>query len=193
MKERRTWHAEIRAAQGGDMAALNALVAEFSNIVLAVARRYRRVSYEDAVQEGYLALIRAVHAYREDLSVPFPAFAQARVWGDVRTAMRREWTIRARAVYERGESTEEGLDAAWDRLRLREGDALEVEGMEEMVAAEWRVLFLQARLSAREQLGVWSLVEGWTLPELASRCGVSLETCRTWRKRGLRKLRAALG
>ncbi|MCL6601074.1 MAG: sigma-70 family RNA polymerase sigma factor [Alicyclobacillus macrosporangiidus] len=203
MEQRKDWLAEVLAAQQGDALAMAELVAEFSNVVLAAARRYRGVWYEDAVQEGYIALIAAVYAYDPGRSVPFPAFLQAKVWGDVRTAMRREWVRQARWVYDGGVPDDDGWDAVWDRAHARGDDGAGPlrftalaggrAGMPDTVLdAEWRILFVQAGLSPRERIGVEALVEGWTLPELAARFGVDRETCKTWRKRGLRKLRAAL-
>ncbi|SFU65952.1 RNA polymerase sigma factor [Alicyclobacillus macrosporangiidus] len=202
MEQQKDWLAEVLAAQQGDMLAMAELVAEFSNVVLAAARRYRGAWYEDAVQEGYVALITAVYAYDPDRSVPFPAFVHAMVRGGVRTAMRREWVRQARWVYDDGGPEGEGWDAVWDRALAR-GDSSGALGSmvmadgrfgmpEAALEAEWRILFVQAGLSPRERIGVEALVEGWTLPELAARFGVDRETCKTWRKRGLRKLRAAL-
>ncbi|WP_029422338.1 RNA polymerase sigma factor [Alicyclobacillus macrosporangiidus] len=203
MEQRKDWVAEVLAAQQGDALAMAELVSEFSNVVLAAARRYRGVWYEDAVQEGYIALMTAVYAYDPGRSVPFPAFLQAKVRGNVRSAMRREWRRQVRWVYDGGGPEDEGWDAVWDRAQARGDGGASALGStalaggragvpEAALEAEWRILFVQAGLSPRERIGVEALVEGWTLPELAARFGVDRETCKTWRKRGLRKLRAAL-
>jgi ATP/maltotriose-dependent transcriptional regulator MalT len=55
--------------------------------------------------------------------------------------------------------------------------------------AEW---LAGTPLSPRERLAILGLMDGWTVSEIAQATGVSTETVKTWRKRGLQKLRQTL-
>ncbi|GMA57574.1 hypothetical protein GCM10025858_20770 [Alicyclobacillus sacchari] len=75
------------------------ILTAFAPLLKRVARMYQDVAgYDEAYQEACLGLLRAIATYRPEAG-PFPAYAKARVHGDVRTAMRRLWTAAARQAF----------------------------------------------------------------------------------------------
>ncbi|MCL6455171.1 MAG: sigma-70 family RNA polymerase sigma factor [Alicyclobacillus sp.] len=198
----------VAAAQAGQADALEQLVWHFYPLLRRIAWRYRRVSHEDALQEAYLALMAGVQLYDPAQGVPFAGFIQAKVWGDVRTAMRREWTYDSRKAVVEVRDTDapdaEVWDAAWEAAgggghagashspapgSARAGTSAGAD----YDAVELRVALERAPLSPRERQALYAVLRGEPSSRLAQRCGVSLDTARTWRKRALAKARVALG
>ncbi|WP_067926761.1 sigma-70 family RNA polymerase sigma factor [Alicyclobacillus shizuokensis] len=177
-----TW---IKRAQIGDKAAVQALVVQFEGMLKAISRRYRGLSQADALQEAYLSLLLAIRDYDASLGVPFAAYAQHKVHGDVRTAMRRWWTHDAHLEPE---------DENQDRPRAWENQAALSSNRttNPYNLPEWRLVFRAAGLSARERVVTEAMASGWRIKELAQALGVSVETVKTVRKRALRKLREHL-
>lgn len=194
--------AQLKAAQAGDVQAVEGLLVRFAPLVKAVARRYRRIAHADALQEGYVALLACIHAYRPELGVPFAGFVRRQVWGQVRSAMRKEWRCRMRQQSPAGTGTHAGAVAARGSATHGPAPSGVAPGRGQSPAcdtrddgyamAELRLWMDQAGLTEREQAGVKALLAGWTCAELATAWGVGEETAKTWRKRGLRKLRHSL-
>ncbi|MCL6631807.1 MAG: sigma-70 family RNA polymerase sigma factor [Alicyclobacillus herbarius] len=176
----------LQQAQAGDAAAIAEIVQQFQGMVIAIARRYRRVSLSDAIQEGYASLLTAIRLYNPSLGVPFAAYARRKVHGDVRSAMRKLWTHAARIQWE---DEEERDIPAWEvAATLAQNSQFDA-----FSAQEWSLVFETAGLTKRERLVTEALAAGWRIKELATALGVSQETVKTWRKRGLAKLRKNLG
>jgi RNA polymerase sigma factor (sigma-70 family) len=173
---------DVLAAQQGDVQALEKLVTHFRPLVRATARIYTNVSFEDAEQEGYTALLLCIHLYEPTMGVPFAGYAMAKVRGDVRTAMRRLWTYQGRVTA--APTSDVGELLLNTVLGSKQADVYGPSILQVCVA--------QCGLSPRELLSVQGLLAGLTCSELAERAGVQMETVKTWRKRALRKLRAAL-
>ncbi|GGJ13708.1 hypothetical protein GCM10010885_23800 [Alicyclobacillus cellulosilyticus] len=197
--------AMVLAARAGDRAAAEQLFAALQPLVMGAARRYRDVALEDARQEAWLALWLAVREFEPANGVPFLAYATAKVRGDVRTAMRRLWRYDDRVVHVSGRGEDAEAEQAEEALsRLAAGRAQAdgrmaagaggcgPESLDPMAAADWRLTVRAAGLSDRERLWLAAAAAGYGPMELAAACGVSAETVRTWRKRTLYKLRAAL-
>ncbi|MBX5437554.1 MAG: hypothetical protein IRZ33_10115 [Alicyclobacillaceae bacterium] len=110
--------------------------------------------------------------------------------------MRRLWQHRGRQVYLREAGTD-GVEEALRRAGRAAGEggvqsalpALQDKGFSE---AEWRCVWAQAGLSARERQYVESWLQGVGGAELAALAGVSAESVKTWRKRAFSKIRRAL-
>lgn len=186
---------EITALLKNREAAVAVLVHHFRPLVLRTARQYAHVDFEEAIQEGYVALIEAIDGYDETLGVPFAGYVSMKVRGDVRTAMRRTWRYQERVTYhahpgdsQMGDSA--GETEAWDRQMA---DAAALDAWDEYDSADIRMAIAAANLSHRERLAIHSMIAGETCAQLAHRAGVGTETAKTWRKRGLHKLRAAFG
>ncbi|MBX5437553.1 MAG: hypothetical protein IRZ33_10110 [Alicyclobacillaceae bacterium] len=58
------WQEMVRAAQAGSDGAVEALCERFAPLVRATAAKYRRLAYEDALQEGWMALFGCHPAFR---------------------------------------------------------------------------------------------------------------------------------
>ncbi|WP_067930146.1 sigma-70 family RNA polymerase sigma factor [Alicyclobacillus kakegawensis] len=178
-----TW---IERAQTGDKVAVQALLAQFEGMLQAISRRYRGLSQADALQEAYLSLLLAIRDYDKSFGVPFAAYAQRKVHGDVRTAMRRWWTHDARL--ERTDR-DKNRPRAWDDGQA----ALSSDRTANPYSLiEWRLVLPAAGLSERERVVTEAMASGWRIKELAQALGVSAETVKTVRKRALRKLREHL-
>lgn len=162
-------------AQDGDSTAQVAVVDAFTPLIRATASRYRGVAYEDAIQEGYVALLECIGSYDPSHGVPFAAYAKSHVQGDVRTAMRRLWTAEARSV-------------ALQDYHLDDGGVGTV-GCGEIASVELRMMIADAHLSPREAQSIRGQLMGLSCSEIAKEQGVSVETVKTWRKRAFRKLR----
>jgi RNA polymerase sigma factor (sigma-70 family) len=179
-------HHLVRQSQSGVPAATAELTAQFMPLLRKAANKYRRISYEDALQEACLAFLEGIAEYNRDLGIPFPGYIQRKVLGEVRTAMRRLWRTesrKARLVYASSEESE--LDP-WNDLALKCPSA---EGrIQDVVTLLW---LDSAGLSHRERLAAHALLQGFTCKEVAAAVGVGTESVKTWRKRALRKLKTA--
>jgi len=182
----------VLCAKFGDSEAREQICRDFQPLVEAVARRYYGVSFEDACQEGYVALLQAIRFFDPLRGVPFAGFARMKVHGDVRSAMRREWTHTERTAHTRmereGDEGAEGMTPE-DKLALRTWRAHPDEQYESI---EWRELLTHAGLTRREAYSIQEGAKGRSSTEIAKEMGVSPETVKTWRKRALRKIRKAL-
>lgn len=207
----------VAAAAAGDAEAMNLLAYHFRPLIIRAAKRYLRVGYEEAVQEGYLALLEAVRQFEPAFGVPFTGFLNAKLRGDVRTAMRRLWRYEEHIDRASGGRDDGRFDAeVWDALQAggrgarsggvagaRSGSAASTPGSgygpglaggvaDAYELAEFYMVLEQVPLSSRERLAVAGMLRGESCADMAKQCGVSIDTVRTWRKRALRKLREAL-
>ena len=174
--------------------ATEVLMGHFRPLVVRMAKQYAHVGFEEALQEGYLALLHAIHDYDETLGVPFAGYVFSKVRGDVRTAMRRLWRYEERLSYPtqaRDMEADTDTTADWDKQTATASAT--VETWDDYDSADIRMIIDSAGLSPRERLAILSMLDGQTCPDLALQEGVSSETVKTWRKRALHKLRAALG
>lgn len=182
------WLAERHVPDANDAGGVAALCAQADPMLQRIARRYRHLSYEDALQEARLAFVECIHQFDAALGIPFEAYAVIHLRGAVRTAMRRWWVQRDRTRH-----LEDGADRS-DALDHWMGKTADLAALAEaaQAMAEWPQVFQAAGLSPRETLAMQALMAGVTMPELATACGVSAETAKTWRKRAIEKLRNAL-
>ncbi|WAH36842.1 sigma-70 family RNA polymerase sigma factor [Alicyclobacillus dauci] len=180
----------VLAAQLGDGDALAELLGQYEGLLVTVARRYRLTcGFDEVYQEACLAFIRAVYAYDPDM-VPFPAFASARVRGDVLTAMRRWWRVADRQKWITpmdDEDDTEALERMWDE-HGQSGPSIEDAWLLEH---DLNSVIAYASLSERETSWLHAFLRGYTLDMIRRRYGVSSETVKTWRKRALAKLKRA--
>ncbi|MDQ0189376.1 sigma-70 family RNA polymerase sigma factor [Alicyclobacillus cycloheptanicus] len=181
------------AARDGDKAAVDQLFADFGRLMRKIAGRYAHLSYEDAVQEAGLALLEAVQLWDPARGVRFAAFAAAKMRGDVRTAMRREWTLQARTLRGRIEAPSDGDDGAVrDRITQTLDASAVADWRVSAASAELQLTLDAAGLSPRERQYVEGALCGYTNAEICRAQGVSSETVKTWRKRAFRKVRGVL-
>lgn len=170
----------VLAVQRGESQWLPEIVSHYEPLVRSLARRMGR-SWEDACQEGRLAVVEAVYRFDATRGCYFGAFVKKRVWARLRTLQRREWRW-GREAPARTREDEEAEENWWEEQPDPRADVLDERLF-------WHVL--SETLSTRELLVIEQhLVAGHTLRELAAREGVSVETVKTWKRRALQKLRA---
>lgn len=199
----------VDLAQQGHQEAVEALCRHFRPLVMRTAGRYRRVSFEEALQEGYAALVDAIQQFDRNLGVPFTGYVAAKVHGDVRTAMRRLWRYEERIERvepryggegETVHSAEDAMDRAASRGIATSGGTRVVTTMGQTGAGEaayesvdLRLTLSAVKLSDKEQEALAGMLRGESVKEMAARLGVSVDTVKWRRKQALHKLRAALG
>lgn len=175
-----------------NVSVMEVLLQRFEGLLVRVAHRYRDVSgFDEAYQEACLSFVVTVHAYEVEKG-PFPAFAAAKVHGDVRSAMRRWWKAEDRQSFfgegdDGDDATTRQLERAWQA---------QSEGMPDTISQWLTQQFIQAivrdaYLSPRETFWLKGMLTGIPTPALATIAEVSQETVKTWRKRALSKLRQA--
>jgi RNA polymerase sigma factor (sigma-70 family) len=168
----------VMAVQHGAQEKLTDVVRHYEPLVRSLARRMN-ISWEDACQEGRLAVIEAVYRFDPAKGCYFGAYVKRRVWAALRTLQRREWRWQAESYPSMAREEDEG--EWWERLPA---------GMSECWDDAVWMEQLATLLSAREYLVIARhVIEGQTLGELATAEGVSVETVKTWKRRALQKLR----
>ncbi|MCY0876441.1 MAG: sigma-70 family RNA polymerase sigma factor [Firmicutes bacterium] len=185
-----TW---VRLAQQGDTEARAELCTCFTPLVHACAKRYRsaRLQWDDLIQCGYESLLRAIATYDISRGVHFAHYAKIKVRGGIYSCVRSdERTDRRERLADTGAP---GLSDAGAPDRNEESWVARIpdeQAQSAFARIEWEELLVG--LSARERLAVIATVIGDdTTGELASQEGVGRESAKTWRKRGLAKLRRA--
>ncbi len=183
----------VRLAQYGDRAALAELCRRYAPLIASTVRRYRglRPEWEDLTQSAFEAFVRSAQEFDPQTGVFFGHYIKLRVQGAVRTAVRRRelQMKRSRSLEEDAGPTEPGAHSRQGgAMRLYEEDG----GMRAaFLRVEWEELL--ATLTVRERAAIeWTVLRGYRTQDLADRTNVGRETVKTWRRRGLRKLRAAL-
>ncbi len=179
-----TTEQQVILAQNGDQEATATLCQAFTPLILKIAGRYQghRQAYEDLQQIGYVHLLEAIRDYNASSGVYFAYYAHHKIQGAIFSQVRK---------IERESSRRD------DRMCHQHDD----QGGEDDVFAhlcaqnptmEAHLLWQEtlALLSPRERLYLTAVfVQGYSMPEVAASCHVSLETVHTWRKRALTKLR----
>ncbi len=179
-------------AQRGDRSALAALCDRYAPLIKSAVRRYRgqRAQWDDLSQSACESFIRAVQNFDPLAGVFFGYYIRSRVMGGVRTVARRHDVLLSRSL------PLDPTDFGVPQGDAREGGTL-WPALEDSAAhaalshIEWEELF--ATLTPRERAAVeWTVLRGYRLRDLATAAQVGRETVKTWRQRGLSKLRAAL-
>ena len=172
-------------AKAGDRRASQELCERFAPLVHASVRRYREhvQEREDLLQVGYEALLRAVREYEPEQGVYFAHFVKLRVRAGVYAAVRRCETRQGREFADQYNTG--------TRIAHLLANAVDARASQSFQSAEWNDLF--HLLSARERIAIeWTVLRDFSTKEVADIYGVSKETVKTWRKRALKKLYAAL-
>ena len=187
-------------AQHGDRSALAALCDRYGPLIKSTVRRYRglREQWEDLSQSACESFIRSVRDFDPQSGVFFGYYIRVRITGAVRTTARRYDVLRVRSLpldpadfdvpqgdAHPGESPGGSHGGrAWPALADSAAHAA-------LSHIEWEELF--GALTPRERTAIeWTVLQGYRTRDLATAAHVGRETVKTWRQRGLRKLRAAL-
>ncbi len=181
----------VRLAQYGDRAALAELCRRYAPLIASTVRRYRglRTEWEDLTQSAFEAFVRSAQEFDPQTGVFFGHYIRLRVQGAVRTAVRRCELQMKRSLPLEEDAGPAGPGARQGgAMRLHEEDG----GMRAaFLRVEWEELL--AALTVRERAAIkWTILRGYRTQDLADKANVGRETVKTWRRRGLRKLRAAL-
>lgn len=75
MSERQEIIDLVAKARDGDQAAMARICKLYKNVVLSVATRERRIEFDDAIQEGYIGLLRATKTYDPTKGTKFSTYA----------------------------------------------------------------------------------------------------------------------
>jgi RNA polymerase sigma-32 factor len=207
-----------RWQEGGEQAALDALIASHGRLVVSCARRYRAfgVAVEDLVQEGNLGLLEAARRFDPAFGVRFSGYAAFWVRYAIEQYIRRNVSVvrpgrapRHRAgkdhAYARGrvlpdESLNEvtpGLDTERQSLIEDSGPGPE-ECMAQTETGQRRSALLAIALQAlndRERaivVGRWLSDRRVRLARLGDELGVTAERVRQIELMALRKIRRAI-
>lgn len=160
-------------AKQGDRQALEDIVQRYEPLVRSEVKRFALNDWEEACQQARLAIVEAVFLYDPSYGCYFGTFLKRRVWAALRTWQRKEWRWRRELPLSHEDWEEGGLHEPASTV---------------FADTDWRQWL--AGLSEREQqVIIRSVVEGYSLKELAAMYHVSLETVKTWKKRALKKLR----
>ena len=175
----------ITLAQNGDSEALAVLCQTYTPLVEASARRYLgwKTAWDDLMQIGYEQLIIGILTFDDSRGVYLSHFLKRKVQSGIWTAVRSGERVRGRQAtgYTLGDDEEHPLTIEGLADELAQG---------ELTAVEWQELL--APLSPREKLAIeYTVLLDYKDRELAAVYGVSKDTVKTWRKRGLAKLKKA--
>ena len=178
-----TTEQQVALAQNGDQEAIATLCQAFTPLILKIVARYQghRQEYEDLQQIGYVHLLEAIHDYNASYGVYFAYYAhhkiQGAIFGQVRKIERETSRLDDRMCHQQDEHDDDDVFAHL----CAKNPAMEAHLL-------WQETL--ALLSPRERLYLTAvIVQGYTMPEVATSCHVGLETVHTWRKRALAKLR----
>ena len=173
----------IRAAQGGDREAMEALLSQYEGLCRkAAGQAHLAPIAEDALATAREALWKAALAYDEGRGVPFPGYAKAMVYGTLWTLFkqhRRRWQ---REVLPEGQD-----ERPWFELLADPGDETA------RIEAEDAFRALIAPLAEKpRKLLTLLFVEDCTQKEAARRLGIPERSAAVMKGRALKKLRAML-
>lgn len=94
----------LSAAQAGDRAAEERLIAENSRLIWSVVRRYtgRGAEQEDLYQLGCIGFLKAIHGFDPDFGTQFSTYAVPKIAGEMRRFLRDDGTVKvSRTLRER--------------------------------------------------------------------------------------------
>lgn len=91
----------ISRAKSGDNAAKEKLLAENSNLIKSIVRRYlnKGVEYDDLYQLASMGLLKAINGFNESYGVRFSTYAVPMIAGEIKRFMRDDGSIKvSRAI-----------------------------------------------------------------------------------------------
>ena len=178
--------AEVLAGQAaaGDKAALDELFSRFAGMLHKAAYQPQLRSFsEEALAEAGVSFLQAVHSYDMARGVPFCGYAKAKVYGDLRSLLRRE---RRRWLREFVPQEESGELSFWDRLESPD-DELRIFEMQSVLRAGL------ARLPEAQRAVVERLFFAGQSPrEVGRALGMSEQSVAVLKRRALLRLRQSM-
>jgi len=138
---------ELLAAQGGDAAERERVIAAYTPLALRVCSRlcgrYVKLGRDDEASIALMAVNEAIDAYRAETGVPFASFAETVVRRRLIDYFRREQRLRETTFSDLEREDDEGgvfNPAEWDVAEVIHRDAVEQEDRREQIAAYVKVL-----------------------------------------------------
>lgn len=179
-----------RRMETGDQEARAILILAHMPLVCSIARRICRVYgcwelYPDLVQEGAIALIRAVDKFDYRRGVRLATFAYPRIEGAMLRFLGKERRFRQRvkSLDELAEATPEDGEAAYEPVDESPPpdevvtSRLSAQGMRRRLAIVLRDMPADTRLRKTKVVGL--RLKGWSEQEIAHQLGVPLNTVKS--------------
>lgn len=101
MFDQETTNRLIREAKNGDGAAKESLLAENTNLIKSIVKRYlnKGVEYDDLFQLASMGLLKAINGFDEGYGVRFSTYAVPMISGEIKRFMRDDGSIKvSRAI-----------------------------------------------------------------------------------------------
>lgn len=182
-QEKNRQDADLYAARLGDEAAFAQLLSDYGGLLKKAAhQRHLAPIADEAEALARVSFWEALKSYDESRGVPFPGFAKAKVYGDLRTLFkqsRRRWRREVLAL-------ESGEDGEGDRLEWLGGPDPSLAAIEADDAFAQRLSALSPR---PRQLLSLLYREDLTESEAARRLNISQQAVSAMKRRALHKLR----
>ncbi len=96
MLDQQTTSSLIRAAKAGDNSAKETLLAENTNLIKSIVKRYlnKGVDYDDLFQLASMGLLKAINGFDESFQVRFSTYAVPMISGEIKRFMRDDGSIK---------------------------------------------------------------------------------------------------
>ena len=178
----------IQAAAQGDPKALTELFQNYEGMFQKAAHQpHLRCIAEEALGEARLSFLEAVRSYDPALGVPFPGYAKAKVYGDLRTLFKRERRRWQRELLPSTAAQDDGEAISfWDSL------AAPGNLQEEILQHELLLQSLQKLPRRQQKLLHLLFFEERTQKEAAALLGISQQAAASMKARALKNLHASL-
>lgn len=101
MLDQETTNLLIRTAKSGDNSAKERLLAENTNLIKSIVKRYlnKGVEYDDLFQLASMGLLKAINGFDESFGVRFSTYAVPMISGEIKRFMRDDGSIKvSRAI-----------------------------------------------------------------------------------------------
>lgn len=167
-----------------DLPPFEEVCAQFQPLFLNMLKKYGREPIrEDLLQAGRMGLWEAYCKY-DPAKGPFPSFAARYVRGRILQELHRQWGLgevpMSTLVREEEEREAPAFPDPQSGERFSQVETLDLaERLGQMLSPRERIILEE------------HLLLGESLADLARRHGVSVETAKTWKKRAVKKMRAA--
>lgn len=175
---------QIESAKRGDKNATAALMLQYEGLCRKAAGQSHLAPLgEDALSAARESFLHAVREYDAARGVPFPGFAKAKVYGDLRTLFkkaRRQWQ---REVLPEGAEEGSVFDAVPD----------ERDGMKKFEADDAFCRMLAPLSEKPRKLLTMLYANGLTQKEAAAKLGMSQQAAAVVKARALKALRKCAG
>ena len=173
------------AAVQGDSDALATLYQNYEGLLKKASRQPHLLSISDeAFAEARLSFFEAITDFDPARGVPFPGYAKAKVYGDLRTLFKRERRHWQREILPADTRSEDGRESSFWEALADPTDANEALLQHETIRTALQKLPLR-----QQQLIRLLFFEEKTQKEAAALLGISQQAAASMKTRALKKLR----